>query len=37
MEHELKTWPEFFRAIESGHKTFEVRKNGVEYEHKGNG
>lgn len=25
--HELKTWPEFFEAIEAGHKTFEVRKN----------
>ncbi len=27
MEHELKTWPEFFDAIVSGKKTFEVRRN----------
>lgn len=26
-EHVLKTWPEFFRAIVDGKKTFEVRKN----------
>jgi hypothetical protein len=26
-EHELKTRPEFFQAIERGDKTFEVRKN----------
>lgn len=26
MTHELKTWPEYFRAIVSGRKTFEVRK-----------
>jgi hypothetical protein len=25
--HELKTWPEFFQALASGRKTFEVRKN----------
>ena len=24
--HELKCWPEFFRPLESGDKTFEVRK-----------
>lgn len=27
MEHELKTWPEFFKASISGKKKFEVRKN----------
>lgn len=26
MTHALKTWPPFFEAIESGSKTFEVRK-----------
>jgi hypothetical protein len=25
--HHLKTWPEFFRAITSGDKTFELRKD----------
>lgn len=25
--HDLKCWPEFYRDILSGHKTFEVRKN----------
>lgn len=25
--HELKTWPEFFEAVQSGEKSFEVRKN----------
>lgn len=25
--HELKIWPEFFRALESGAKTFEARKD----------
>lgn len=25
--HKLKTWPEFFDAVKSGEKTFEVRKN----------
>lgn len=25
--HKLKTWPEFYNAIESGEKTFEVRKD----------
>lgn len=27
MQHELKTWPEPFRAILAGHKRHEVRKN----------
>lgn len=27
MIHQLKTWPEQFRALKSGHKTFELRKN----------
>lgn len=25
--HELKCWPEFFRCIEDGSKTFELRKD----------
>lgn len=25
--HDLKTWPQFFDAVESGEKTFELRKN----------
>lgn len=25
--HELKTWPEFFEAVDNGTKTFEVRKD----------
>jgi hypothetical protein len=25
--HELKTWPEFYDALASGRKTFELRKN----------
>lgn len=25
MTHALKTWPEFYKAIEDGSKTFEVR------------
>jgi len=27
MVHELKCWPEYFEAVISGAKTFEVRKN----------
>jgi hypothetical protein len=27
MVHELKTWEEYFNAIASGEKTFELRKN----------
>ena len=26
-EHRLKTWPEFFKAINEKNKTFEIRKN----------
>ncbi len=25
--HELKTWPAYYAAVVSGHKTFEARKN----------
>lgn len=27
MTHELKTWPEFYEAIITGHKKFEIRRN----------
>ena len=27
MTHTLKTWPEYFHAVITGHKTFEIRKN----------
>ena len=27
MNHELKTWPEFFKPLWSGEKTFELRKD----------
>ncbi len=27
IRHYLKIWPEFFDAVESGRKTFELRKN----------
>lgn len=29
--HDLKTWPEFFSAVESGAKTFEIRLNDRDY------
>lgn len=31
MIHELKILPEFFEAITSGHKRFEIRKNDRDY------
>jgi hypothetical protein len=30
--HELKSWPEFFTAVESGEKTFELRRNDRNYQ-----
>lgn len=27
MEHNLKTWPEYYQAVCKGEKTFEIRKN----------
>jgi hypothetical protein len=30
--HELKTWPEYFKAIKKGEKTFELRKNDRDFE-----
>lgn len=27
VKHQLKTWPEYFDAVDSGKKTFEIRKN----------
>lgn len=32
MQHELKTWPEHFRAIEKGAKTCELRLNDRNYQ-----
>lgn len=32
VEHELKTWPAEFRAMKSGEKTFDVRKNDRDFE-----
>lgn len=31
MEHQLKTWPEYFEETWSGRKTFEIRKNDRNY------
>lgn len=30
--HRLKTWPEYFSQVESGQKTFEVRKNDRDFQ-----
>jgi len=30
--HHLKTWPEYFREIENGNKTFELRVNDRNFE-----
>ena len=32
MTHELKIMPEYFSAVQSGRKTFEVRKNDRNYQ-----
>jgi DUF971 family protein len=32
MRHELKTWPEFYRAIQENKKTFELRYNDRNYQ-----
>lgn len=32
MIHELKIWPEFYEAVRSGLKTFEIRKNDRGYQ-----
>lgn len=31
MTHALKTWPQYFEQVESGEKTFELRKNDRDY------
>lgn len=32
MEHKLKTLPKYFKAVRSGSKTFEVRKDDRDYQ-----
>ena len=29
--HKLKTWPEYYEEVESGRKTFEIRKNNRDF------
>lgn len=31
MTHALKTWPEFYKLVDSGRKDFELRKNDRDY------
>jgi hypothetical protein len=31
MTHELKTWTAFFKCLQDGSKTFEIRKNDRDY------
>ena len=31
MTHDLKIWPEYFKAVVEGNKTFEIRKNDRDY------
>lgn len=30
--HDLKTWPEYYKRVETGQKTFEVRKNDRDFQ-----
>ncbi len=32
MEHELKTWPEYFQLMVNGDKSFELRKNDRDFQ-----
>lgn len=32
MIHELKTWPQYFQRVFTGHKNFELRKDDRNYE-----